>query len=107
MQSDKSLQLPLPGPEKSWESECSSKQTTPLVSHGPTLTEVLEQAWRGGFATKSNFARSHADPIAQAACLGLITTQHSGDTFGRIWRITPAGLERLWKTLELTHEQDL
>ena len=63
------------------------------------LTTTLSAAWRRGFSVKSNFAREHAQAIAAAACLGLITTQSlpRGDTFGRTWLITAKGLSQLSK----------
>jgi hypothetical protein len=63
------------------------------------LTATLNAAWRGGFSVKSNFAREHAEAIAAAACLGLITTQSipRGAAFGRTWLITAKGLSHLSK----------
>jgi hypothetical protein len=63
------------------------------------LTATLSAAWRGGFSVKSNFAREHAEAIAAAACLRLITTQSvpRGVTFGRTWLITAKGLSHLSK----------
>lgn len=63
------------------------------------LTATLSAAWRGGFSVKSNFAREHAEAIAAAACLGLITTQSvpRSVAFGRTWLITAKGLSHLSK----------
>lgn len=64
------------------------------------LTATLSAAWRSGFLVKSNFAREHAQAVAAAACLALITTEslpHS-NTFGRTWLITTKGLKRLSKS---------
>jgi hypothetical protein len=58
---------------------------------------VLERAWLGGFRTKSDFAREHADHIAIASSRKLITTLRLDGEFGRTWQITPAGLSILWK----------
>jgi hypothetical protein len=62
---------------------------------------VLHEAWAGGFTTKSDFARANADEIACAASSGLLTVQDTRDTFGRSWRITPAGLALLWQLRSL------
>jgi len=63
------------------------------------LTSTLRAAWRGGFLVKSNFAREHAQAVAAAACLGLITTRSVPrvNTFGRTWLITAKGLSQLSK----------
>ena len=63
---------------------------------GPRLTDVLERAWKTGFSTKSDFARSHADLIAMGASEGYLTTKIAAGYFGRQWQITPAGLRHLW-----------
>jgi hypothetical protein len=65
-----------------------------------TLTEkslhpVLNKAWNGGFKTKSDFARIHANQVAVCASLGFITTRRAGFTFGTTWLITKEGLEIL------------
>ena len=65
------------------------------------LQHVLERAWLSGFTTKSDFARSEADPISAAACRGLITTQVGPLLFDRFWRITPKGLRSLWKLKDI------
>ena len=56
------------------------------------ITKVLERAWRGGFKTKSNFARNEADAVAACASLGLISTKIQGAKFGTTWFITKQGL---------------
>ena len=61
------------------------------------LQVVLEKAWLSAFMTKSDFARANADGVATASSLGLITTQTDEKTFGRLWVITPKGLNTLWK----------
>lgn len=60
-----------------------------------TLLPVLRRAWEGPFTTRSDFARAHTDQIAIASCLGLITVRQNPDTWGRVWRITAAGLRIL------------
>lgn len=58
----------------------------------PTVQQVLRQAWLEPFSTRSNFARTNAEEIAIAACQHLLTVRHDPLTWGRIWRITAAGL---------------
>jgi hypothetical protein len=57
------------------------------------IATVLEQAWQGGFKTKSNFARSLANEVAICASLGLISTKIQGTKFGTTWYITKTGME--------------
>ena len=72
---------------------------TASIARPLDLTATLSAAWRGGFSVKSNFAREHAQSIAAAACLGLITTRSlpRGYAFGRTWWITTKGLSQLSK----------
>jgi hypothetical protein len=60
-----------------------------------TLKPVLSEAYRVGFTVQSGFARTHAELVACAASLGLITTQNDDGVFGRDWRITMKGLRWL------------
>lgn len=57
------------------------------------IATVLEQAWQGGFKTKSNFARHMANEVAICASLGLISTKLQGTKFGTKWFITKTGME--------------
>lgn len=57
------------------------------------VAEVLQKAWRGGFKTKSNFARKHANEIAMCSSLGLITTTLGNRQFSNEWFITKTGME--------------
>lgn len=61
----------------------------------PGVLPVLFRAWRRPFLTRSDFARSSADEIAIASCLGLITVRDDPQTWGRTWRITASGLALL------------
>ena len=54
---------------------------------------VLEKAHKGGFKTKSNFAREVANEVAVAASIGLLTTKIKGNQYGTTWYITSQGLE--------------
>lgn len=50
----------------------------------------------GGTTTKSDFAREYATRIAEAASVGLITTETPMDGFGNVWRVSPEGLLSLF-----------
>ena len=70
-----------------------------MVRPGPThidmktnIDDILRRAWLQGFRTKSDFARLHADGVAVAASLGLITTKIGAERFDRSWHITKRGL---------------
>jgi len=66
-----------------------------------TRTELLEHTFlAGGFTTRSDVARENAELIAEAAQLGLLTTQTPRDGFGAVWRMTPIGLSVLFDTFE-------
>ncbi len=62
---------------------------------GPTLTDVVEQAWLRPFTVSSNYARKHAPVIAVAASCGFITTRLKDAEFTTAWRPTRAGLSWL------------
>lgn len=63
---------------------------------------MLTEAYRGGFTVQSGFARSHAEKVACAASLQLITTQADRkEVFGRDWRITSKGLRWLNEMKEM------
>ena len=57
------------------------------------LSDVLLKAWRGGFSTKSRFAREYTNETAAAASLGFISTKIDSTSFGNKWFITKKGLE--------------
>lgn len=64
---------------------------------GHTLSAV-EVAWAGGFSTRSDFARQHAEVVAEAACCGLITTFNpTTGKHGKQWLVTPLGCRKLFK----------
>jgi hypothetical protein len=58
------------------------------------LDAVIQMAYMDGIYIQSNFARSCPDVIACAASMGLITTENSDGSYGRIWRPTHVGY--LW-----------
>jgi len=70
-------------------------ETTQSAKRGRTLTDVVERAWRSPFSTKSDIARTAAGRVAQAACLGFITTMNLDQTFGSTWFVTGRGIRFL------------
>lgn len=62
---------------------------------GPEMFEVLDQAHKHGIYTKGNLARHRANPIAEAACRGWLTTMTAPGLFGNVWYVTPAGCTAL------------
>lgn len=62
------------------------------------INGVLRHTYFKGYSVQSNYARKYAQEVAALASLGMITTQVvRGQTpvFGRIWRVTKAGMEFL------------
>lgn len=53
---------------------------------------MLSHVRRTKVRVKSDFARTHADYIAMAASLQLITTQIKASKFATAWLITTKGL---------------
>lgn len=72
------------------------RQTDHIVT---PLLEVIALAWSDGFSTRSDFARTNAEAVAEAACRGLITTLNvlTGN-HGKQWLVTPEGCQTLWNT---------
>lgn len=56
---------------------------------------VLLEAFLAPFKIQSDFAREFAQEVACLACLGYISTQEGPQQFGRKWRITGTGLDKL------------
>jgi hypothetical protein len=71
----------------------------------PEMLETLEQAYLFGIFTKGNMARSHANPIAEAACRNWITTEAGHGVYGNRWLITEDGL-RVLKTEQARNTND-
>jgi hypothetical protein len=69
----------------------------PTDHEGKKLLKVIHRAYLKPFTTRSNFARVHAEVVAQAACCGLITTITDKRTFSNTFRPTPFGLVYLWE----------
>lgn len=59
------------------------------------LFEVVREAYVGGFAVSSNFAREKSQEVAAAASIGFISTLEAPDVYGRTWLITGSGLQHL------------
>lgn len=56
---------------------------------------VLLEAFLAPFKIQSDFAREHAQEVGALACMGLISTQEGPQQYGRKWRITGTGLDKL------------
>ena len=61
------------------------------------LAEVLLTAYFTPFKLQSDYARSRSQEVACLACLGMLSTQEGPAQFGRKWRITGVGLDKLRK----------
>lgn len=59
------------------------------------LKEVLIVAFLDPFKIQSDFARSRSQEVACLASQGFISTQEAPGMYGRKWRITGIGLEKL------------
>lgn len=57
--------------------------------------DTLQALYLAPRTVQSDFARMHAEQLACLASQGLITTKEAKDTYGRLWRITPPGLNQL------------
>lgn len=61
-----------------------------------TIQELLEHMFlTGGFTTRCDLARDNAELVAYAAQRGLITTLTPKDGYGRVWRLSHSGMERI------------
>lgn len=58
------------------------------------IDDVIQITYMGGVSIQSDYARQRAVEVAAAASLGLITTENSDGTYGRVWRPTHCGF--LW-----------
>lgn len=68
------------------------------------LVAVVMAAYLQPFRTKSDFAREHADYVAIAASIGLISVAQGAFTFTRDWRVTAKGIRYLQNLGVLPHE---
>lgn len=65
------------------------------------LMSLLDAAWQEGFTVQSDYARRHAELVAMASSLQLITTRVNRDVFSRTWQITAKGHRWLNEAKEL------
>lgn len=71
----------------------------------PNTTEdvlyIVYETWKQPFTTRSDIARTNAELIAVASSLNYITTavlpEDISQHYGKIWRVTPKGLTKLWE----------
>ena len=71
------------------------------------ICNVLVEAWKRGFTTKSDFSRENTDYVAIAACMGFITTRiFPPDVWGSTWNITSKGLLALESIYGICTEED-
>ena len=70
--------------------------------HLAALVLILDRAWQGGFATKSDLARQAAPVVAMATERNLITTRIGPNQYAEKHLITPDGLKVLWSLKGLT-----
>lgn len=71
-------------------------------AHLGALVLLLDQAWQGGFTTKSDLAREQATVVSMATERNLITTRIGPNTYANKHLITPQGLTVLWSLKGLT-----
>jgi hypothetical protein len=77
----------------------------PLRTFDQGLAVVIIEAHRFGFSVKSNFAREHADYIAMAASMGLVSTRVFANIYSREWRPTVDGLKFL-QTIDFEWDEE-
>ena len=67
------------------------------------VLRVLQQLWTYAKTARSDIAREFAEEIAEAASRGFITTEvvPGGGLYGKLWKLTPAGLSFLWAKAHL------
>lgn len=78
------------------------------VGRDEALVSVLQEVWTYERTTRGDLSRANADEIAEAASRGFLTTAiiPNGTVFGRLWKITPAGLAFLYANVaSLSHEE--
>lgn len=73
-----------------------------------TLIRVLHRLWTYSLTTKANEIREFADEVAEAASRQLITTAvvPGGLTYGRLWKLTPAGTSFLFDHADLIRDEE-
>lgn len=68
-----------------------SRKADPLAPE-ERLRELLDRVWRSELRCKSDYARKHAEIVAMAASLNLITTKTGSNQFASAWLLTNKGL---------------
>lgn len=61
------------------------------------LPQVLFEAYKSPFKLQSDFAREFAHEVSALACMGYISTLEGPAQYGRKWRVTGIGLDKLKK----------
>lgn len=80
----------------------------PIGILSPDVQEVVQYAFDiGGFTTRSDYARSHVEAVAAAACQGFLTTEVPGQGFGSVWRASALGIDGLFIVLSGSANSDL
>lgn len=69
--------------------------TNKIMAINEHLFDVCLEAYKRGFTVQSDFAREHAEFVAMAASMHLITTHVTNNVFGREWRPTAKGFRFL------------
>lgn len=70
------------------------------------MCNTIIEAYRRGFTVQSDYARQHADYVAMAASLGLLSTRLYGNIYSREWRPTVKGLSFVNQALNLDLEAE-
>lgn len=70
------------------------------------VLRVLQQLWTYAKTVRSDIAREFAEEVAEAASRGFVTTEvvPGGGLYGKLWKLTPAGLSFLWAHAHLIEE---
>ena len=66
-----------------------------MFKHGSPLRLVLLHSYLSPFKVQSDFARQYAQEVACLASLGFISTLEGPQQYGRKWRVTGIGLDKL------------
>ncbi|MFZ3194101.1 MAG: hypothetical protein WA154_12965 [Moraxellaceae bacterium] len=70
---------------------------------------LLQRVWTYAQTTKSDLTRVYADEIAEGSSRGFLTTQvvPGRGIYGRLWKITPTGLQWLYDNAERIAEEEV
>lgn len=79
--------------------------TNKITAINEHLFDVCLEAYKRGFTVQSDFAREHAEFVAMAASMSLITTHVMNNVFGREWRPTAKGF-RFIQEMGIEEEDD-